>query len=145
MPNTSKILIVDDDAELRDALTDQLSLYEEFEAVVAENGTKAVQTAKAVQIDLVIMGPARHRWARGGAHFAQERLQGSDHHADRPRRRFGRGSWPRIGRQRLRDQALSLCRAAQRVSAPSFASMKPAKMSLSPSALIRSGRNSSSC
>jgi Response regulator receiver domain len=55
MPNTSKILIVDDDAELRDALTDQLSLYEEFETVVAENGTKAVQTAKAVQIDLVIM------------------------------------------------------------------------------------------
>jgi DNA-binding response OmpR family regulator len=55
MPTTSKILIVDDDAELRDALTDQLSLYEEFEAVVAENGTKAVQTAKAVQIDLVIM------------------------------------------------------------------------------------------
>ena len=55
MPNTSKILIVDDDAELRDALSDQLSLHEEFEAVVAENGTKAVQAAKAGQIDLVIM------------------------------------------------------------------------------------------
>jgi DNA-binding response OmpR family regulator len=55
MPNTSKILIVDDDAELRDALSEQLSLHEEFEAIVAENGTKAVQTAKAVQIDLVIM------------------------------------------------------------------------------------------
>jgi DNA-binding response OmpR family regulator len=55
MPNTSKILIVDDDAELRDALSDQLSLHEEFEAAVAENGTKAVQAAKAGQIDLVIM------------------------------------------------------------------------------------------
>jgi hypothetical protein len=55
MPNTSKILIVDDDAELRDALSAQLSLHEEFETVVAENGTKAVETAKAVQIDLVIM------------------------------------------------------------------------------------------
>jgi DNA-binding response OmpR family regulator len=55
MPNTSKILIVDDDAELRDALSDHLSLHEEFEAVVAENGTKAVQAAKAGQIDLVIM------------------------------------------------------------------------------------------
>jgi DNA-binding NtrC family response regulator len=40
MPNTSKILIVDDDAELRDALTEQLSLHEEFEAVVAENGSR---------------------------------------------------------------------------------------------------------
>ena len=35
MPNTRKILIVDDDAELRDALTEQLSLHEEFEAVAA--------------------------------------------------------------------------------------------------------------
>jgi DNA-binding response OmpR family regulator len=55
MPNTRKILIVDDDAELRDALTEQLSLHEEFDAVAAENGTKGVQAAKAGQIDLVIM------------------------------------------------------------------------------------------
>jgi DNA-binding response OmpR family regulator len=54
MPNTRKILIVDDDAELRDALTEQLSLHE-FEAVAAENGSKGVQAAKAGQIDLVIM------------------------------------------------------------------------------------------
>ena len=55
MPNTRKILIVDDDPELRDALTEQLSLYEEYEAVAAENGSKGVQAAKAEQIDLVIM------------------------------------------------------------------------------------------
>jgi DNA-binding response OmpR family regulator len=55
MPNTRKILIVDDDTELRDALTEQLSLYEEFEAVAAENGSNGVQAAKAGQIDLVIM------------------------------------------------------------------------------------------
>jgi DNA-binding response OmpR family regulator len=55
MPNTRKILIVDDDPELRDALSEQLSLYEEFEAVAAENGSKGVQAAKAGQIDLVIM------------------------------------------------------------------------------------------
>ena len=55
MPNTRTILIVDDDAELREALTEQLSLHEEFEAVAVENGTKAVQAAKAGQIDLVIM------------------------------------------------------------------------------------------
>src|ERR1700749_5118092 len=55
MPNTRKILIVDDDAELREALTEQLSLHDEFEAVAADNGTKGVQAAKAGQIDLVIM------------------------------------------------------------------------------------------
>ena len=55
MPNTRKILIVDDDAQLRDALTEQLSLHEEFEAVVAENGTEGVQVAREGQIDLVIM------------------------------------------------------------------------------------------
>ena len=55
MPNTRQILIVDDDPELRDALTEQLSLYEEFEAVAAEDGSKGVQAAKAGQIDLVIM------------------------------------------------------------------------------------------
>ena len=55
MANTRKILIVDDDPELRGALTEQLSLYEEYEAVAAENGNKGVQAAKAEQIDLVIM------------------------------------------------------------------------------------------
>ena len=55
MPNTRKILIVDDDPELREALMEQLSLHEEFKAVAAENGSKGVQAAKAGQIDLVIM------------------------------------------------------------------------------------------
>jgi DNA-binding response OmpR family regulator len=55
MPNTRKILIVEDDPELREALTEQLSLHEEFEAVAVENGSKGVQTAKAGQVDLVIM------------------------------------------------------------------------------------------
>ena len=55
MPNTRRILIVDDDAELRDALTEQLSLHEEFDAIAVENGAKGVQAAKTGQIDLVIM------------------------------------------------------------------------------------------
>ncbi|HEV3160540.1 MAG TPA: response regulator transcription factor [Xanthobacteraceae bacterium] len=55
MPSTRKILIVDDDSGLRDALTEQLSLHEEFDAVAVENGTGAVQAAKVEQIDLVIM------------------------------------------------------------------------------------------
>ena len=55
MANTRKILIVDDDAELRDALVEQLALHEEFEAVACENGTKGVQAARAGHVDLVIM------------------------------------------------------------------------------------------
>jgi DNA-binding response OmpR family regulator len=50
-----KILIVDDDSELREALVEQLALHEEFEPVAVDSGTKGVQTAKAGQIDLVIM------------------------------------------------------------------------------------------
>jgi DNA-binding response OmpR family regulator len=55
MTNVRRILIVEDDSELRDALVEQLALHEEFEAVAAENGTKGVQAAKTGQIDLVIM------------------------------------------------------------------------------------------
>src|SRR3977135_3530392 len=55
MSNVSKILIVDDDPELRDALVEQLALHEEFESIAVENGAKGVQAAKAGQIDLVIM------------------------------------------------------------------------------------------
>src|SRR6187399_1603682 len=55
MPNTRKILIVDDDTELRTALVEQLALHDEFEAVAVDSGTKGVAEAKAGQIDLVIM------------------------------------------------------------------------------------------
>ena len=55
MPRMNKILIVDDDPELRDELTEQLSLHEEFEAVAVENGSKGMQAVKAGEIDLVIM------------------------------------------------------------------------------------------
>ncbi|HEV3373450.1 MAG TPA: DNA-binding response regulator, partial [Xanthobacteraceae bacterium] len=55
MSNTRKILIVDDDAELRDALVEQLALHEEFESIAVETGAKGVQSARAGQIDLVIM------------------------------------------------------------------------------------------
>src|SRR5580765_1168460 len=55
MTNTRKILIVDDDAELREALVEQLALHEEFESVAVDSATKGVQAAKTGQIDLVIM------------------------------------------------------------------------------------------
>src|SRR5438477_8017599 len=55
MSNARKILIVDDDAELRDALVEQLALHEEFESIAVDTGTKGVQVAKTAPIDLVIM------------------------------------------------------------------------------------------
>jgi DNA-binding response OmpR family regulator len=55
MATARRILIVDDDVELRDALVEQLSLHEEFEAIAADTGARGVQAAKSGQIDLVIM------------------------------------------------------------------------------------------
>jgi DNA-binding response OmpR family regulator len=55
MTTNRRILIVDDDAELREALVEQLSLHDEFEAVSADTGAKGVQIAKNDPIDLVIM------------------------------------------------------------------------------------------
>lgn len=55
MANKRSILIVDDDADLREALVEQLVLHEEFDALAVETGTKAVHAAKTGQIDLVIM------------------------------------------------------------------------------------------
>jgi DNA-binding response OmpR family regulator len=55
MPNVRKILIVEDDAELREALVEQLALHDEFAAVAVENGMKAVSAAKTEHADLVIM------------------------------------------------------------------------------------------
>src|SRR6516165_964854 len=55
MATARRILLVDDDAELRAALVEQLSLHDEFEAVSAETGAKGVQVARCGPIDLVIM------------------------------------------------------------------------------------------
>src|ERR1700681_3344471 len=52
---SAKILIVEDDAELREALVDQLALHEEFESIGVETGAGGLQAAKAGEIDLVIM------------------------------------------------------------------------------------------
>jgi DNA-binding response OmpR family regulator len=42
----TRILLVDDDAELRDALAEQLALHQEFAISVAETGAKGVAAAK---------------------------------------------------------------------------------------------------
>ena len=55
MANPRTILIVDDDPELRGMLSEQLMLHNEFEAMTAENGASALETAKANSPDLVLM------------------------------------------------------------------------------------------
>ena len=58
MPNKHKILIIDDDAEQRETLKEQLSLHEEFAAVAAQTASEGIQAAKFGLIDLVIMDVA---------------------------------------------------------------------------------------
>jgi DNA-binding response OmpR family regulator len=55
MSNASRLLVVDDDKDLRDTLAEQLSLYEEFEVATAEAAGPALQLVKADRIDLAIM------------------------------------------------------------------------------------------
>ncbi len=55
MPGRRKILLVDDEDELRSALAEQLALYDEFEVLQAESATKAIQSSKVDHLDLIIM------------------------------------------------------------------------------------------
>src|SRR6476660_420890 len=55
MANARKILIVDDDTDLRDTLVEQLSLHDEFEASAVDTGAKGASAAKTDSPDLVLM------------------------------------------------------------------------------------------
>ena len=55
MANARKILIVDDDTDLRDTLMEQLSLHDEFEAQAVDTGAKGASAGKANSPDLVLM------------------------------------------------------------------------------------------
>jgi DNA-binding response OmpR family regulator len=59
MANARKILIVDDDTDLRDTLVEQLSLHDEFEASAVDTGAKGASAAKANAPDLVLMDVVR--------------------------------------------------------------------------------------
>ena len=50
-----KILLVDDDRDLSDALVDQLSLYDEFELTHAASATAGIQAAREGHVDMIIM------------------------------------------------------------------------------------------
>jgi DNA-binding response OmpR family regulator len=54
MSTARKILIVDDDEDLRSSLHDQLALHDEFEVTVASTASKGVETAKGDHFDLIL-------------------------------------------------------------------------------------------
>jgi CheY-like chemotaxis protein len=53
--NPRTLLLVDDDADLREMLVEQLSLYEEFVVLEEESATKGIQAARGGVIDLLII------------------------------------------------------------------------------------------
>ncbi|MDX1710976.1 MAG: response regulator transcription factor [Rhodovibrionaceae bacterium] len=53
--NTKKVLLVDDDDALRQSLTEQLHLHEEFHTVEAETGAKALEASKDAHFDAVLL------------------------------------------------------------------------------------------
>jgi DNA-binding response OmpR family regulator len=55
MSTARKILVIDDDQDLRESLVDQLNLHEEFETVSAGTATEGMGKAKSESIDLVLM------------------------------------------------------------------------------------------
>jgi DNA-binding response OmpR family regulator len=55
MSNLKKILMVDDDGDLREALADQLMLTEDFDVFEAEDGAAGLEKAKEAIYDLVIL------------------------------------------------------------------------------------------
>jgi DNA-binding response OmpR family regulator len=55
MSTLKKILMVDDDADLREALADQLVLTEEFDVFEAADGAEGLSRAKEQHYDLVIL------------------------------------------------------------------------------------------
>jgi DNA-binding response OmpR family regulator len=55
MVNAAQILIVDDEADLRNALAEQLALHEEFAVHALESAAKAIAHVKVERVDCVIM------------------------------------------------------------------------------------------
>jgi len=56
MTVAKKILLVDDDADLREALADQLMMMDEFDVYEAEDGHRGAERARAEMHDLVVLG-----------------------------------------------------------------------------------------
>lgn len=55
MSTLKKILLIDDEAELREALAEQLLVTEEFDVFEAENGAHGLERAKTELFDLILL------------------------------------------------------------------------------------------
>ncbi|MBR3369302.1 response regulator transcription factor [Roseinatronobacter sp. NSM] len=55
MPKLNKVLLVDDDDDLREALSEQLVMTDEFDVFEAANGADAMEKVRAGQFDLAIL------------------------------------------------------------------------------------------
>lgn len=55
MAQPKTILIVDDDADLREALAEQLELHEEFRSAQAPSATEGVRMGKELKADLILL------------------------------------------------------------------------------------------
>ncbi len=55
MPQLKKILLVDDDEDLREALAEQLIMTEDFDVFEAGNGSEAMVKAKESLYDMMVL------------------------------------------------------------------------------------------
>jgi DNA-binding response OmpR family regulator len=55
MSNARKILIIDDDDELRESLSEQLTLHEEFDTSLAATASEGLKQARSGHVDLVLL------------------------------------------------------------------------------------------
>ena len=55
MVNGKKVLLVEDDETLRETLSEQLELHEEFVVIAAENGAAALEMVKAAHFDMILL------------------------------------------------------------------------------------------
>jgi DNA-binding response OmpR family regulator len=55
MANAKRVLIIDDDEQLRRSLAEQLELHESFVSSEAENGAQALQLAKEHHFEVILM------------------------------------------------------------------------------------------
>src|SRR5215218_7983750 len=55
MSNASRLLVVDDDKDLRETLAEQLGLIDDFRVTAAETATEAIDAVRRDRIDLAIM------------------------------------------------------------------------------------------
>jgi DNA-binding response OmpR family regulator len=55
MASVKKILLVDDDSDLRDALSEQISVHEEFSVLTADTAQGGIAAARAQPLDMLIM------------------------------------------------------------------------------------------